>query len=60
MDICCAASSRTRRDQWLTRFADQAFSLTDAVTFELMRRERLAAAFAYDKDFVTAAFELLG
>ena len=47
-------------DQWLTRFADHAFSLTDAVTFELMRRERLAAAFAFDKHFVTAGFELLG
>jgi predicted nucleic acid-binding protein len=46
-------------DRWLTRFADQAFSLTDAVTFELMRRERLSAAFAYDKDFGTAGFELL-
>ena len=46
-------------DQWLTRFSDQAFSLTDAVTFELMRRERMSVAFAYDKDFVTAGFELL-
>jgi uncharacterized protein len=46
-------------DRWLTRFADQTFSLTDAVTFELMRRERMSAAFAYDKDFVTAGFELL-
>ena len=46
-------------DRWLTRFADQAFSLTDAVTFELMRRERIAAAFAYDQHFVTAGFELL-
>ena len=47
-------------DRWLMRFADQRFSLTDAVTFELMRRERIPAAFAYDKDFVTAGFELLG
>ena len=46
-------------DRWLTRFADQRFSLTDAVTFELMRREKLRAAFAYDQDFVTAGFELL-
>jgi predicted nucleic acid-binding protein len=46
-------------DRWLTRFADQKFSLTDAVTFELMRRERIHAAFAFDKDFVTAGFTLL-
>ena len=46
-------------DRWLTRFADQKFSLTDAVTFELMRRERLSTAFAYDQDFVIAGFEIL-
>ncbi len=46
--------------EWLERFRDQHFSLTDAVSFELMRQERLAAAFAFDTDFVTAGFELLG
>jgi predicted nucleic acid-binding protein len=45
--------------QWLERFADQDFSLTDAVTFELMSQERVRKAFAYDGDFVTAGFELL-
>ena len=44
---------------WLERFRDQHFSLTDAVSFELMRQDRLAAAFAFDTDFVTAGFELL-
>jgi len=44
---------------WLERFRDQHFSLTDAVSFELMRQERLGAAFAFDTDFVTAGFELL-
>jgi predicted nucleic acid-binding protein len=44
---------------WLERFHDQRFSLTDAVTFEVMRRERIRAAFAFDQDFVTAGFELL-
>lgn len=44
---------------WLERFADQRFSLTDAVTFELMRRERLTTAFAFDRDFETAGFRLL-
>lgn len=46
-------------DRWLTRFTDQKFSLTDAVTFELMRREKLDAAFAYDQHFVTAGFDIL-
>lgn len=45
---------------WIERFADQRFSLTDAVTFEIMREERLSHAFAYDQDFVTAGFMLLG
>lgn len=46
--------------EWLERFADQRFSLTDAVTFALMRRERLKTAFAFDRDFRTAGFTLLG
>ena len=44
---------------WIERFSDQRFSLTDALTFELMRSERLTQAFAFDQDFVTAGYELL-
>lgn len=44
---------------WLARFADQAFSLTDAVSFEVMRREKLTHAFAFDRHFEVAGFELL-
>ncbi len=44
---------------WLDRYHDQSFSLTDAVSFELMRRERLATAFAFDEDFRTAGYALL-
>lgn len=46
-------------DRWIARFADQRFSLTDAATFELMHRERITQAFAFDRDFATAGFELL-
>lgn len=45
--------------EWLGRYADQRFSLTDAVSFELMRREGLTVAFAFDGDFRTAGYELL-
>ncbi len=45
--------------RWLERFEDQRFSLTDAVSFEVMRRERLTAAFAFDDHFLTAGFTLL-
>lgn len=50
---------RGAMDGWLTRFGDQRFSLTDAVTFELMRREKVRHAFAFDRDFVTVGYELL-
>lgn len=46
-------------ERWIVRFGDQRFSLTDAVTFEIMRREKIHAAFAFDRDFVTAGFGLL-
>ena len=46
-------------ERWIAGYPDQYFSLTDAVTFELMRRERISHAFAFDQHFVTAGFELL-
>jgi len=45
--------------RWLVRFPDQRFSLTDAVSFEVMRRERISHAFAFDKHFETAGFALV-
>lgn len=44
---------------WIERFDDQRFSLTDAVSFEVMRVERITQAFAYDHDFVTAGYALV-
>jgi uncharacterized protein len=44
---------------WSERFDDQRFSLTDAVSFEVMRVERITNAFAYDQDFVTAGYALV-
>jgi predicted nucleic acid-binding protein len=46
-------------ENWLARFADQRFSLTDAVSFEIMRLERISNAFAFDSDFIRADFQLL-
>jgi len=45
---------------WLLRFRDQAFSLVDAVSFEVMRRERLTHAYAFDRHFQMAGYRLLG
>jgi predicted nucleic acid-binding protein len=44
---------------WLARFADQKFSLTDAVSFEVMRRRSLRHAFAFDAHFQVAGFDFL-
>ena len=46
-------------DRWLTRFADQPFTLVDAVSFEVMRRAGVRHAFAFDRHFEIAGFELL-
>jgi len=43
---------------WLLRFSDQRFSLSDAVTCELMSREQLPQVFGFDQDFVIAGFAL--
>jgi predicted nucleic acid-binding protein len=44
---------------WLDRFRDQRFSLVDAVSFEVMRREKITHAFAFDRHFEVAGFKLL-
>jgi len=54
-----AELARSALNGWLERFADQRFTLCDAVSFEVMRRQRLTTAFAFDDDFVTAGFALL-
>ena len=46
--------------RWLRRFADQPLSLADAVSFEVMRRERLTRALAFDRRFALAGYEILG
>ncbi len=50
---------REALDGWLDRFGDQSFSLVDAVSFVVMRREKLSHAFAFDHHFETAGFRLL-
>jgi predicted nucleic acid-binding protein len=51
--------ARSAVSAWLERFADQRFTLCDAVSFEVMRRQKLTTAFAFDDDFVTAGFDVL-
>jgi predicted nucleic acid-binding protein len=51
-----AELAREAKTRWLDRFGDQRFSLTNAVSFEVMRRLRLSRAFAFDHHFVVAGF----
>jgi predicted nucleic acid-binding protein len=43
----------------LARYPDQHFSIVDAVSFEVMRRMGLRQAFAFDRHFEVAGFEVL-
>ena len=57
-----AVSSDLQREavvRWLARYPDQEFSLVDAVSFEVMRRNKVNHAFAFDRHFSVAGFELL-
>lgn len=42
--------------QWLRRHDERAYSYVDATSFEIMRRERIAEALAFDGDFAAAGF----
>ena len=45
-------------DQWLDRFADQEFSLTDAVSFTVMARRGIEEALTLDHHFAGAGFNI--
>jgi uncharacterized protein len=51
---------RAATEQWLARYADQDFSLTDAVSFAVMTERRVREALALDHHFVVAGFQMLG
>jgi len=45
---------------WLTRYDDQDFSLTDAVSFAVMTERGITEALTLDRHFATAGFVPLG
>jgi len=45
--------------RWIRKFADKPVSLTDAVSFEVMRRERITKALTFDRHFRDAGFEIV-
>ncbi|MEX0692067.1 MAG: PIN domain-containing protein [Gemmatimonadales bacterium] len=50
------ALEETALHDWLDRFTDQPFSLTDAVSFAVMRERNIEEALALDHHFVVAGF----
>jgi predicted nucleic acid-binding protein len=44
---------------WLFRFDDQPFTLTDAVSFAVMRKRKLREAFTFDQRYAVAGFSLV-
>ncbi len=44
--------------RWLEKFSDQRLSVTDCLSFALMRREGIGAVFGFDHHFELAGFEL--
>jgi predicted nucleic acid-binding protein len=52
------AGVRRRHRRWIEQLSDQAITYTDAVSFAVMQTARCTAAMSFDRDFVTAGFEL--
>jgi predicted nucleic acid-binding protein len=46
-------------EEILERYSDQDFSLTDAVSFVVMKDREIEEAFAFDQHFLSAGFRLL-
>jgi len=44
---------------WLEPYADQDFSLTDAVSFAVMRERRIDTALTFDRHFAAAGFRMI-
>ena len=45
--------------QWLEKFADQDFSLTDAVSFAVMKGRKIRDALTLDRHFAVAGFAMV-
>lgn len=46
--------------QLLRKFADQNVSFTDCISFVLMKRFHIPAAFTFDRHFLRAGFKMIG
>lgn len=46
-------------ERWLRPYRDHSFSLCDAVSFEVMKREGITRALSIDRHFATAGYEII-
>ena len=53
-----ASTAAAAQHDWIDRFEDQTFSLTDAVSFAIMTERRITTALALDRHFRVAGFEV--
>jgi len=52
------AATETRALEFFTKYADKKISFTDAISFALMRKERIRRAFTFDRHFSDAGFQV--
>ena len=56
LKICSDGHIETEAEEVLEKYVDQDFSYTDAVSFVIMKRQKIRKVFSFDKHFVTAGF----
>jgi len=56
LKICSNENIETEAEGILMKYIDQDFSYADAVSFVIMKRQKIRKAFCFDKHFVTAGF----
>jgi len=56
LKICSNENIETEAEGILVKYIDQDFSYADAVSFVIMKRQKIRKAFCFDKHFVTAGF----
>ncbi len=56
LKICSNENIETEAEGILGKYIDQNFSYADAVSFVIMKNQKIRKAFCFDKHFVTAGF----
>ena len=56
LKMCSNENIEAEAEGILVKYVDQEFSYVDAVSFVIMKRQKIKKAFCFDKHFVTAGF----